>query len=186
MKALRGNGRGEFILIKLKAYGQQYSIAIKYTTPYLHKENGLAKKGQKILIIMKDSLLIDSNLSHNFWAKTMETANYLQNCLPTKTESYRELISEEKCSNKRENVSHISIFGSEVLGNIPQEKKKKSDYQHVWKKILIGFNSNITKHYQTWAPETKQVFIVSNPYIDESIQRAKLLVKWPLDFPKMK
>lgn len=33
---------------------------------------------------MKDSLLIDSGLSTQFWAKAIDTANYLQNQLPTK------------------------------------------------------------------------------------------------------
>lgn len=49
---------------------------------------------------MKDTLLIDSDLPNNFWAKVMEIANYLWNCLPTKTESHKELILEEKWSNK--------------------------------------------------------------------------------------
>lgn len=51
----------------------------------MHKENGLAKQGWRIIVIMKDSILIDNGLSNRFWAETMKTANYFQNKLPTKS-----------------------------------------------------------------------------------------------------
>lgn len=35
-------------------------------------------------------------------------------------------------------------------------------------------------------PKIKQVLIVNDPYIDESAQRAKLLIKWPLDLFALK
>ena len=41
---------------------------------------------------MKDSLLINNKLSNYFWAKAIETANYLKNRLPTKIKTYREVI----------------------------------------------------------------------------------------------
>lgn len=77
MKALRVNGGGEFISIKLKTYYQQQDIAIEYVTFYLYEDNGLVERGRKILITKKDSLLIDSSLPNNFWAEAIETANYL-------------------------------------------------------------------------------------------------------------
>lgn len=43
---------------------------------------------------MKDFLLIDSGLPLKFWAKTMDTTNYLQNRLLIKSQK-RELVPEE-------------------------------------------------------------------------------------------
>lgn len=43
---------------------------------------------------MKKSLLIDSGLFNNFWAKAIEIANYLENRLFTKIESHEKLILE--------------------------------------------------------------------------------------------
>lgn len=53
---------------------------------------------------------------------------------------------------------------------------------------MIGYSPDTTKHFRVWAPQTKQVIIASEPYIDESEQGAKLLTKWPLDTapPKQK
>ena len=132
MKALRADGGGEFISVKLHTFCKKRGITIKYAAPYVHKENGLAERGWRTIVTMKDAMLIDSGLPNDFWAEAMETANYLRNRLPTRSRSHGELIPEEACTDKRQNLSHIRIFGSLVLANIPDEKRSKSDYQKTW------------------------------------------------------
>lgn len=44
---------------------------------------------------MKDLMLIDSSFSNNFWAKPMETVNYLYNKLPTTSKNHENIISKE-------------------------------------------------------------------------------------------
>ena len=58
----------------------------------------------------------------------METFNYLQNKLPTKSQSYEKLILKEAWTNQRQNFAHISIFGSLVFIDILHEKRSKSDF----------------------------------------------------------
>lgn len=169
MGALQADGGEEFVSIKLKDFCKERGIQIRYATPYLHEENGLAEREWRTLVTMKDALLIDSKLPIDFWAKAMETANYLRNRLPTKTRGHGEVIPEEKWSGSRQNLSHLRIFGSEVLVNIPKEKRIKTDIQHIWRGILIGYSNETNKHYRAWAPETKQVIVVSDPFIDESV-----------------
>lgn len=125
-------------------------------------------------------MLIDSGLPNGFWAEAMETANYSRNRLPTRTKSHGEVIPEECWTGRRQNLQHIRIFGSLALCNIPEERRSKSDLQRVWDGILIGYSPDTAKHFRIWAPQTKQVIIASEPYIDKSEQGAKLLVKWPL------
>ena len=95
MKTLRADSGGEFISIKLWQFCKKRGIAIKYAAPYVHKENNIAKRGWRTIVTMKDSLLIDSGLPNYFWAKAMETANYLRNRLPTKTKAHGEIIPKE-------------------------------------------------------------------------------------------
>ena len=66
MKALWADGEGEFISIKLREFYDKKRIVIKYAIPYLHKENGLAERGWRTIMTMKDSLLINSNLPNDF------------------------------------------------------------------------------------------------------------------------
>ena len=168
MKALRAVGGGEFISATLKEFCSQRGIAIKYAPPYLHEEKGLAERGWKTLATMKDSLLIDSGFPDSFWAEAMETSNYLQNRLSTRSRNHGELILEETWTGKRQNLAHVRIFGSLVLVDIPPEKRSKSDFRKAWEGILIGYSNNTTKHFRVWAPKTRQVIMASEPYIDES------------------
>lgn len=180
MKVLRADGGGEFISKKLRLFCEKRGIAIKYAAPYVHEENGLAERGWRTIVTMKDAMLIDSKLPNGFWAEAMETANYLRNRLPTRSKSHGEVIPEECWTGRRQNLQHIRIFGSLALCNMPEEKRAKSDLRRVWDGILISYSPDTTKHFRIWAPQTKQVIIASEPYIDESEQGAKLLVKWPL------
>ena len=43
---------------------EKRDILIKYAAPYMHKENGLVKQKWCTIIIIKDSMLISSKLSH--------------------------------------------------------------------------------------------------------------------------
>ena len=74
-------------------------------------------------------MLIDSDLPVNFWAKAMDTANYLHNYLPTKRDGLT-IIQEEAWTNVRQNLEHMRIFRSRVSKFILMQKHSKSD---VWK-----------------------------------------------------
>lgn len=95
MKILRADGGGKFISAKRKEFCEKRDITIKYAAPYMHKENGLAQRGWRTIVTMKDSLLINSALLLEFWAEAMDTANYLRNRLPTKAQRQGEIISEK-------------------------------------------------------------------------------------------
>ena len=168
MKALRADGGGEFISVKLRTFCKKRGITIKYVAPYIYKENGLAKWGWRTIVIMKDAMLIDNRLPHDFWVEAIETTNYLQNRLSTRSRSHGELIPEEAWTDKCQNLSYIRIFGSLVLANITDKKRSKSDYQKTWQGNLIGYSLDTSKYFCIWASQTKQVIIVSEPFIDES------------------
>lgn len=181
MKTFCIDGKGEFIFAKLKNICNKKDISIKYAAPYMHKENGLAEQGWKTVVIMKDSLLIDNGLPLEFWAEAMDTANYLQNPLSIKSQR-REMIPEEAWMEKKQDVSHIKVFGNIVSVLIPKEKRHKSDIYKNWRRIFIGYNQDTTKHVCAWAPKTQQILLVTNPYVNEFEQGAKFFVDYPLDF----
>ena len=148
----------------------------------MHEENGIGKRCWRTLATMKDLLLIDSGLPVNFWAKAMDTANYLHNRLPIRRNSVT-VISKEVWTNTRQNLEHIQIFGSRMSTFIPSEKRTKSDIRKTWKGIFIGYTGT-SKHLRVWAPQTHQVFIASEPVVNESKKGVDLLVEHPLPLPK--
>lgn len=61
----------------------------------MYKENGLAKRRWKTIVIMKDTMYINSSLLNDFWIEVMKTANYLRNRLWTRSKNHNKLVSEE-------------------------------------------------------------------------------------------
>lgn len=177
IKVLGANRDKEFILVKLRSLCKERDITIWYIALYVHEENGLAKQRWHTMVIIKDSMLIDSGLRNGFWAEAMEITNYLQNRLEIKTWNHGNVILEETWTNQRQNLQHIWIFGSLALCNIPDKKRTRLDYQRVWQDILIGYSPDGTKHFCIWSLQKRQIVIVSKPYVDELKQRAKLLKK---------
>lgn len=98
------DGGREFISAKLKNFCEKRGIAIKYAAPYMHKENGLAEREWQTIVTVKDSMLIDSGFSNGFWVEAMETANYLQNKLPTRSQNHGKMIPEEAWTGKQQNI----------------------------------------------------------------------------------
>lgn len=66
IKMLRVDNGSEFISAKLRLFCKKRGISIKYTVPYIHKKNRLAEQGCRTIIIIKDSILIDSGLLNRF------------------------------------------------------------------------------------------------------------------------
>lgn len=61
----------------------------------------------------------------------METTNYLQNRLSTKSKNHDKMISKEAWTGQWQDLHHIYIFGSLAFCNILEEKRVKSDHHKV-------------------------------------------------------
>lgn len=118
----------KFISAKLWTFYKKRGITIKYTVSYIYEENRLAERIWQTIIIMKNSILIDNSLPNRFCAKAMETANYFQNRLLTKSKNHRVMIPEESWRRQRQNLQYVCIFDSLILSNILEGKKMKSEY----------------------------------------------------------
>lgn len=110
----------------------------------------------------------------------MDITNYLQNCLFTKSQK-KELIFKKIWIGEKQDVNYLKVFGSIISVVLLKEKQYKSDIYKNWKDIFIRYSQDTIKHIYAWASKTQQIFLVSNPYIDKSEERAGFLVNNPLD-----
>ncbi len=69
----------------------------------------------------------------------LETATYLTNRSPTS--AVPKYIPAELWYGKRQNVSHLKVFGSLVYIHVPQEIRKKLD-GHVEKAAIVGIRNS--------------------------------------------
>lgn len=103
---------------------------------------------------MKDLLLIDNGLSKLFWAKAMNTPNYLQNWLPTKYIANKAVLILEKAQILIcQNLKHVKIFDSRLSIHIPFKKRFKSDIHKTWKNIFIEY-TDVIKYLKAWTPKS--------------------------------
>lgn len=77
MKVLQADSGGEFISVKVWLFCKKRDIVLRYIAPYVYEQNRTAEQIWLTIIIMKDSIFIDSDLPKGFWAETIETVNYL-------------------------------------------------------------------------------------------------------------
>ena len=111
LKCLRIDKGKKFISLALKEFCKSRGIIFGYVLLYTHKKNGLAEKYWRTLYIIKDTMLIDSNLANIFWIDTMNTANYLQNWLQTSHISNRKtVIIPKKNGLERNKMLVVSDF----------------------------------------------------------------------------
>ena len=124
LDCLQIDSEGEFISVTLQSFCQERGIKIGYAASYMYEENDIAERCWRMLVQIKDLLLIDSRLPNKFWAEAMDITNYRQNQLPITDKA---IIPEETWTRTRQNFKHIRIFGSKISTNIPSEKRFKSD-----------------------------------------------------------
>ena len=73
---------------------------------------------------MKDSLLLNADLSNVFWAEAMLTVNELKNLLSA---SKRDKVLSYTFTGVQPSVTHLHIFDSVAYIHISKEKRIKSD-----------------------------------------------------------
>ena len=76
---------------------------------------------------MKDSLLLNADLSNVFWAEVMLTVNKLKNLLPALK---RDKVLNHTFTDVQLSVAHLHIFDSVAHIHISKEKRIKSDIKH--------------------------------------------------------
>ena len=69
----------------------------------------MAERLNQTLVAMTRLLLIDSKLSHKFWAEALAAAAYIGNCCPTK--AVDGMTPYEAWTNVKSTVKHFRVFG---------------------------------------------------------------------------
>lgn len=123
-KVIRSDRGGEYINKNLVEYLAGQGIQIQYTTPYTPQQNDVAERKNRSLIEMARCMLLDADLSYIFWAEAANTANYLQNRLPTRA---IDTTPYEKWFKSKAKVKHFQIFGLKCYVHVPAQRRQKLD-----------------------------------------------------------
>src|SRR6266704_1053942 len=98
-------------------YCQEHGIIHEFTAPYSSAQNGLAERAIQTTMDDVRTLLRDAGLGHSFWAEAAAYSVDTRNVVPSRRHPGR--IPLEAFSGKRQDVSHLRVFGSKCWAKIP-------------------------------------------------------------------
>ena len=98
-------------------YCQKHAIIHEFTAPYSSAQNGLAERAIRTTMDDVRTLLRDSGLSHSFWAEAAAYSIDTRNLLTSRRHPGKIVL--ESFSGKRQNVSHLRVFGAKCWAKIP-------------------------------------------------------------------
>ena len=135
-KVIRSDRGREYINNELQQYLKAEGIRMQYTTAYSPQQNGVAERKNRSLIEMARCMLLDADLEKKYWAEAVNTANYLQNILPTKAATK---TPHELWTSRKPDVKNLHIFGCKAYVFVHKEQRKKLDNK-ANKMIFVGYS----------------------------------------------
>lgn len=140
--------------------------------PYTPQQNGVSERMNRTLLDKARCLLIDSELSEEFWAEAVNTAIYLRNRLPCRAIDFE--IPEEKWSGRKVGLSHIRRFGCLAYGLVPDEKRSKFEppgEPH----ILVGYTET-SKVYRLFDVKRRKIQEMSSSMKEHAINPNLMMI----------
>lgn len=157
----------EFCSHEFETYLKEAGIVHQKSNPYTAEQNGLAERTIRTVVERARCLLFDANLDKRFWAEATSTAVYLKN--RSVASGLNNKTPFELWTNTKPDLSHVRIFGSQVMVHVPKEKRLKWDTKSR-KNILVGFPENV-KGYRIYDPIKKCISTSRDVYIHEDTER---------------
>ncbi len=100
-----------------KEYCRQHGIVHKFTAPYSSAQNGLAERTIRTTMDDVHTLLRDSAFGHSYWAEAASYSVHTRNLIPSQCHPGK--IPLELFTGKRQNISHLHVFGARCWAKIP-------------------------------------------------------------------
>ena len=154
LKILRMDNGGEYKSTEFSDYLKAEGIRHEFTVPKTPEQNGLAERLNRTLIESVQSMLVDAQLQHKFWAEALSTVVYLRNRSSTSTVTG--MTPFQAWSGKKPSVvDNLRAFGCATYSHNPKDERKKLDPTAI-KCIFLGYG-NVIKGYRLYDPVKARV-----------------------------
>jgi Reverse transcriptase (RNA-dependent DNA polymerase)/GAG-pre-integrase domain/Integrase core domain len=175
-KIRRLRSDGAFDTTAWKNYCQPLGIKQEFSAPYSSSQNGLAERAIRTTIEDVRTLLNDSGLSHSYWAEASAYSIHTRNLIPSRR--FPGKIPLESFTRKRQNVSHLRVFGAKCWAKIPTQHGaqvtggSKLDPRSVPCRFL-GYATG-TGNYKVQDIETRRVYVSRDVIFEEGLPHRTL------------
>jgi hypothetical protein len=153
VKTIQSDWGGEFETRSLKSYLESKGIEHVEVPPAAHAQNGRVERAHLSILNTVCTLLLESGLHDQFWAKAAYYAVYARNCAPSGPSKD---IPEDLWRNYPVSISHQQPFGINAFSRDHVETNKlRSRYRQG---RPLSYKEG-TVNYRVWDIENKKVVI---------------------------
>lgn len=174
---LRADNGGEYTSNEFNEFCRSKGIQVVFTVPHNPEMNGVAERLNRTLQDKARAMLLSSELDDKFWSEAILTANYLKNRSPTNAvgQQFKENTPIDIWFGKKQEISHLRIFGSTCYNFIPECNREKLDARSS-KCIMLGYMSS-TGTYRLWDMERNKMVVGRHVKFNEHdiLNRARVI-----------
>lgn len=162
IKTLRTDNGGEYTSKDVEEFLSSNGIKHQLTIPFSPPQNGVSERKNRSLTEMTRCLLSESKLPNKFWGEAVNTANYLQNRLPTKA---CEKTPYELWSGRKPSLAHIKQFGCTAYAYVHKQNRRKLD-QRATQGTFVGYDQR-SKGYRIYTGENRITISRSVKFVEQ-------------------
>ena len=165
MKVFRSDNGTEYTSEEFNKYTKKRGILViqEFSSPYIHEQNGRAEQEIRTITESARSIL-NRSIDVKLWTETVNTACYVLNRVILQQSETRTPF--EKWFNRKPEIKHLRVFGTQAFINIPKEKRKKFDPKSK-KVIVVGYDGE-SSNYRLWDNKANRIYISSNVDFNEN------------------
>ena len=168
IKVFRSDNGTEYTSDNFQQHLKGKGIIQEFSSSYIHEQNGRAERDIRTITESARSMIINNKVSLDLWPEAVNTACYLLN--RTIQQESEMQTPFEKWFERKPEIKHLRIYGSEAYLNIPKEKRKKFD-EKSRKLIFVGYDGE-SSNYRLWDNKTKKIYISSDVDFNEKSSSA--------------
>ncbi|KAD6796180.1 hypothetical protein E3N88_07076 [Mikania micrantha] len=161
LKSVQTDGGGEFR--KLTPFLSSLGIQHRFSCPHTSEQNGMVERRHRHVVETGLTLLAQSNVPHRFWHFAFETAVYLINRMPSRTNSHTSPF--EHLFKRKPDLSFLRVFGCQCYPHLRSYNTHKMDFRST-SCIFLGYS---TAHhgYRCFDPITDRISIARHVRFNE-------------------
>lgn len=154
IKVLRTDNGLEYVNKKFKQFCADNGIKHETSTIYTPQQNGIAERNNRTILEKARCMLIDANLSKQWWAEAVCAAVDIINVLPN---APNKEAPNEKWNGKKCNLNNFKVFGCKAMAWLPDCKRSKLDAKS--QECIFLRNASNSKAYRLYNEQTKSIVI---------------------------
>ncbi|MBW0487248.1 hypothetical protein O181_026963, partial [Austropuccinia psidii MF-1] len=136
------DGGGEFVNGCFKRFAMMEGFEHSISPPYTPQHNGIAERGNRLVLEKARCLMQQAKLTDQFWAEATSTATFLLNMAPK-----RDGVSPyEKWFKRKPPVSNLRTFGCRAWLRIPPVKRQSKFESIAWEGIMLGYENHASAY----------------------------------------